>query len=236
MSWLFSQALVEEYSAGTSLGGEPCAQLNVTPTQHKFWRNDKTMDASDLSRFGLTLRLLTAAHGAELLTSFQADFLAKTSARPVLAQASTESVADCGATWRGSLAKWDHASSTWRTVQCSLLGDSAEFSAIWPRWGSMRNGALLERTTPQLPTSERGSGFWPTLTASIGKKCGGRHKGKADTLASRLAEVEGLSTTSTGRVNPTWSEWLMGFPSGWSAIEPLEMPRFREWQQQHGGS
>ncbi len=54
MSWLFSQALAEEYSADTSLAGEQFAQLNVMPTPHKFSRNDKTMEFSSLSRFGLT--------------------------------------------------------------------------------------------------------------------------------------------------------------------------------------
>ena len=39
MSWLFSQALVEEYSAVTCSDGEPCAQLNVMPTPQPFWRN-----------------------------------------------------------------------------------------------------------------------------------------------------------------------------------------------------
>ncbi|WP_227628725.1 DNA cytosine methyltransferase [Klebsiella pneumoniae] len=51
MSWLFSQALAEEYSADTSLAGEQFAQLNVMPTPHKFSRNDKTMEFSSLSRF-----------------------------------------------------------------------------------------------------------------------------------------------------------------------------------------
>jgi hypothetical protein len=235
MSWLFSRALVEEYSAGTSLDGEPCAQLNVMPTPQPFWRNDKMTESYDLSRFGLTSRLLTEDHGAVVLTSYLAAFPARTSAPPAGGRELVASEADYGRIKNGSFARYDHASSTWRTVQCSLLEDLAESWATWPRWGSMLNGASSERTIPMLRTRGKGSGFWPTLTASIGKKCGGRHKGKTDTLASRLAEVEGLSTTSTGRVNPTWSEWLMGFPSGWSAIEPLEMHKFQEWQQQHGG-
>lgn len=74
MSWLFSQALAEEYSADTSLDGEQFAQLNVMPTLHKFSRNDKTMESSDLSRFGLTCAVLTESHGEELLMSFLADF------------------------------------------------------------------------------------------------------------------------------------------------------------------
>jgi hypothetical protein len=233
MSWLFSRALVEEFSAGTSLDGKPYVQLSVMPTQQPFWRNDKTTESFDLSRFGLTSQLLTADHGEELLMSFLAAFHARTSAQPVRELASMASAVDYGRTSIASFAKYDRASCGWKTVQCSLLEDSDEFSGTWPRWGMMRNGASSERTMPTLRTSERGSGFWPTLTASIGKKCGGRHKGKSDTLASRLAEVEGLSTTSTGRVNPEWSEWLMGFPSGWSAIEPLGMHKFLEWQQQH---
>lgn len=235
MSWLFSRALVEGYSADTSLDGERFAQLSVMPTRQPFWRNDKMTESFDLSRSGLTSQLLTAERGEELLTSFLAAFRVRTSARLDQAPASKANAVAYGHIKPGSFARYDHASSTWKTAQCSLLEVSDEFLATWPRWGLMRNGASSARTTPALRTSERGSGFWPTLTASIGKKCGGRHKGKTDTLASRLAEVEGLSTTSTGRVNPTWSEWLMGFPSGWSAIEPLEMHRFHEWQQQHGG-
>ena len=78
MSWLFSQVLVEEYSPGTCWDGAPCAPLNVMPTQHKFWRNDRPMEHSRLSQFGLTCALLTADLGEELLTWFREDFLART--------------------------------------------------------------------------------------------------------------------------------------------------------------
>ena len=30
-----------------------------------------------------------------------------------------------------------------------------------------------------------------------------------------------------GSLNPTWVEWLMGFPLGWTALEPSEMPASR---------
>lgn len=78
MSWLYSQALVEAYWEGSSLDGEPFAQLNVMPTPHKFWHNGKTMDVSNLSRFGLTCRVLTEDRGAELLTWFREASRAKT--------------------------------------------------------------------------------------------------------------------------------------------------------------
>jgi hypothetical protein len=37
-----------------------------------------------------------------------------------------------------------------------------------------------------------------------------------------------------GRLNPTWIEWLMGWPRGWSASEPLEMGKYQQWLRLHG--
>lgn len=39
--------------------------------------------------------------------------------------------------------------------------------------------------------------------------------------------------TAGGQLNPTWVEWLMGWPLGWTDLKPLAMDKFREWQQQH---
>lgn len=264
MSWLFSQALVEEYSAGTSLAGAPSAQLNVTPTQHKFWRNDKTMDASDLSRFGLTLRLLTVAHGVELLTSFLAAFPAKTSAQQEPAPALMDSAADSGHTWRASFARYSPDSSTWKTAQCSLLADSDEFSETWPRWGSMRNGVSFLRPIPALPICESESGLWqtpvaddaierkagkwnsrgePKLSAEVklyptptvgSKKCAGTLQEWGGSGARKKMKEMMSAEELTGQLNPAWVEWLMGWPTEWTALKPLATAKFREWQQQHG--
>ena len=37
-----------------------------------------------------------------------------------------------------------------------------------------------------------------------------------------------------GKLNPDWVEWLMGWPIGWSALEPLAMGKFQEWLGKHG--
>jgi len=37
-----------------------------------------------------------------------------------------------------------------------------------------------------------------------------------------------------GTLNPTWVEWLMGWPLGWTALEPLGMDKFLTWCAQHG--
>jgi hypothetical protein len=50
-----------------------------------------------------------------------------------------------------------------------------------------------------------------------------------------LGKVVGQSKDS-GQLNPTWVEWLMGWPLGWTDLKPLATDRFREWQQQHSTS
>lgn len=258
MSWLFSQALVEEYLAGSFTADEPSAQLNVMPTPHKFWRNDKTMESSKLSQFGLTLRLLTDDHGEALLTSFLAASRARTSAQREQEQESTASAADYGPIWHGSFAKFDREELKWKTAQCSLLGDSDEFLETWPRWGSMRNGASFLRPTPALPICANESGFWPTPKANDAEKRGNfdldnprnglaaaakkyptpcardyRSPGRRlERTGGKQGEV--LPQVVGGQLNPEWTEWLMGWPIGWTALKPLAMDRFQEWKRQHG--
>ncbi|UXZ68645.1 hypothetical protein NUJ30_08185 [Burkholderia contaminans] len=262
MSWLFSRALAEEYSADTCSDGGPYAQLNVMPTPHKFWRNDKMIEHSDLSQFGLTCAPLTEDRGKELLMSFRAAFRAKTSALPEPGQASTGNEADYGQKWQGSFARFDRDSSSWKTAQCSLLGDSDGFSETWPRWGLMLDGASYLLPTPALTICESASGSWPTPTASLGTNGGRVTPNKArkggtliEAVSARrwptpiandavkrgdlraypqyLIGAAQCADSTPGQLNPEWVEWLMGWPIGWTDLQPLGMDKFREWRQQH---
>ncbi len=293
MSWLFSQALVEAFSVATSSGGEPCAQLNVMPTAQPFWRNDKPMDASRFSRFGLTSAPLTEPRGEELLTWYRAAFPARTSVSPAAETAWMVREAGSGFRWPGSFARFDLSASTWRTRQCSLDGDLDEFSGTWPNSGSMRNGECsvrptLARTTSAnvsglLPTPvciDTGSRFnrsdsagaklrptlgamarfdlWPTPTVHGNHSRKGssptsgdglstavkrwatpvkrdfRHPGRSRMERTGGSQGEPLPQQVGGPLNPDWVEWLMGWPIGWTALQPLATDKFREWQQQHG--
>lgn len=233
MSWLFSQALVEEFSAGTCSDGEPSAQLNVMPTRLKFWHNDKTIDCSDLSRFGLTCRVLTADRGSALLMSYLAASPARTFPKPGAELESRARVQAYGDRWPGSLAKYDPATSTWKTALDLLPEDLNAYLGTWPRWGLMLDGEFWALTTPALHTSENESGFWPTPTAikrnggaALCKWGGARAREKLRTMVSQR-ELNGPLGTE-------FPSWLMGWPIGWSSLEPLETARFQEWQQQHG--
>lgn len=238
MSWLFSQALVEEFSAATCLDGEQCAQLNVMPTARPFWLKGKTMDASNLSRFGLTLKVLTEDHGKELLTWFLAASPAPTLPYAGMAPAWTAKTAGYGWSSGASSMKYDPEERLWRTRQCSLLGGLAEFSETWPSWGSMHDGECSVHTTPVWVTCGNVSGLLPTPTASDEKGSvtpdTARKRAAKSSRGVRLPEYltrKGL--LPGGRHNPEFSEWLMGWPVQWTAIERLGMDKFREWQQQH---
>jgi len=44
------------------------------------------------------------------------------------------------------------------------------------------------------------------------------------------------ASVNGGSLNPTWVEWLMGWPLGWTDLKPLAMDKFQAWQRSHGGS
>jgi len=78
MSWLFSQALVEEYLGDISLDGEQSVPLSGKPIQQAYCAPDKMTKFSRLSRFGMMCKPLTENLGEELLMSFLVDFHART--------------------------------------------------------------------------------------------------------------------------------------------------------------
>jgi DNA (cytosine-5)-methyltransferase 1 len=43
-----------------------------------------------------------------------------------------------------------------------------------------------------------------------------------------------LGRAAGGALNPTWVEWLMGWPLEWTDLKPLEMDKFQKWLEQHG--
>jgi hypothetical protein len=38
-----------------------------------------------------------------------------------------------------------------------------------------------------------------------------------------------------GSLNPTWVEWLLGWPLGWTDCAVSGMAKFQEWRKWHGG-
>jgi len=238
MSWLFSQALVEEYLVDTSLDGEQSVQLNGKPTQQAYCAPDKMTDFSRLSRFGMTYKPLMENLGEELLMLYLADFHAKTSQQQAEAQELTENEVECGVTWRGWLAKYDPDTSLWRTAQFSLLEDLNECLVTLPKSGMTRNGLLWEQTRLDYPTGENEFGSWlPTPVTSMWRGAAKkRFWGSREYRASFTTEWIRTSQDCAQYFDPDYLELLMDFPHKWTELKPLETPKFQEWRQPHGES
>jgi len=164
MSWHFSRALEEEYSAANCLGGEQSAPWNSIPFARDDSCSAKMKDTWHHSPFGMMFVPLLENHGAALLTWYLEVSPVKISARRAQAQDLTANEAGSGRIWRGSLAKYDPVTHTWKTRQFSLLGGSTEFSETWPRWGLMRDGELYLLPMSERTICERESGLLPTPT------------------------------------------------------------------------
>ena len=240
MSWLISKALMNslslpeqavEYLGENCSDGEQSAPLSGNPTQLAYCAPDKMTDFSRLSRFGMTFKPLTEDRGEELLTLYLAGFHAKTSQQQEKVTDLTENEAECGNTWRGWLAKYDPNSCSWRTAQCSLLGEEPELLATLPRWGMTVNGLLWEQPTLEPTINATECGLWASPNARDWKDSGASQGNrKSPNLGTQVHQT----TQAGGRLNPTWVEWLMGWPLGWTDLKPLETDKFLSVQQQPG--
>jgi hypothetical protein len=77
--------------------------------------------------------------------------------------------------------------------------------------------------------------FFPTPTVAMAK---GSSEGALTRKSGRSRSNDRLDYAvekdgRSGRLNPEWIEWLMGWPIGWTELKPLATGRFREWLQQH---
>ena len=232
MSWLYSQALVEEYLGANFSDGEQSAPLNGNPIQQAYCAPDKMTDFSRLSQFGMTYKPLTENRGEELLTLFLAGFHARTLAHKEKEMAWKESDLECGNTWRGWLAKYDQNLSLWKTPQCSLLEEELESLATLPKWGMTVNGLLWEQ--PMLEPITKGTefGLWATPTRCDYKGCTGT--ANFQSRKKQFQDLTGGQVTGTIYPNPITYEAMMGWPLGWTDLKPLETDKSHCVQQQHG--
>lgn len=151
----------------------------------------------------------------------------------------------------GSLAKTLLGSSQWHSILCSLtwkvmasprgrllfrlvpkeLCTEGTASGLLPTatavsYGSNQGGAAgrVGKVRPSLETLAR-QGLLPTLAARDHKSdsCTPEFREKRDAMTMGKT----LPWTMGGLLNPRWCEGFMGFPPGWTELEPSEMPSTR---------
>jgi hypothetical protein len=66
--------------------------------------------------------------------------------------------------------------------------------------------------------------LWPTPTAN--EDAAGTPNGKMQRMLGNHPDIRGTTPEewASGQLNPTWVEWLMGFPLGWTDLGASETP------------
>ena len=241
MSYTYLQGEVAESSEAYCWDTDPCALLNMTLMPEKSCLLDKEIKASPDSLSGMMSQRLKVQSGGAKSTSYVVASHAKTSLPQAKGQDWKGIEAGYGGRWHELYMKYNHDTSSLRTHLCLWEEDLPVFSVILPRWGMMQNGVFWELTTLEGITFANVAGFWPTPLKEEGP--GGQQMKLTDAVAvaegfkPRYYKMDGMDGKKvfTGKVNPEWTEWLMGWPMGWTnVLQELEMDRFQLWQQQHG--
>jgi len=220
MSWLFSRALVEAYLVAHSSGGEPCVQWSSTATAPGFSWPGKTTSPFPPFRSGTTCSHLTGDHGALLLTWCLAGSLVRRSARQqeVGTGTSRSGPRPCESSERSS-----PAMSLSRT---SNGGPLPRRGLILFGSGFLREWEFARRPLWVRRIVDYDGGWLPTPTAKANHDAPSMTKWPA--YASYQRWLGGR------RTSPRLWEWMMGWPIGWTALEPLETGRCRQWFGLHG--
>lgn len=193
MSYIFSRALVAEFSPASFSETDAFVPSSMSPTPEPFSLPDRTTEHFRLSRFGMTCAPLTEDRGEALLMSFLAASRARTSAQPATGTALTASAPASGAKWPESSVRYDPASSEWKTANCLWEEVLPWSSVILPTWGMTRSGSVYRHPTSERPISGIGAGLWPTPTV-----CGNYNRKGASATSG-----DGLETVVTQRTWPT---------------------------------
>jgi hypothetical protein len=251
MSWHYLRELEGESLEDICSGGELLQPLKSKITHAEFYCNGKLMDSYLDSLSGTTSAHSMAKLGQEKSMSSQVDFHAKIFQPQERVMDLKVNDLECGQKWRASFTRFNHDLCSWKTHQCSLLGDLDEFSETWPQWGLMRNGECWDMTGSVVNTGETEFGLlatptkelfshWASARAKISTN--GRRKSGVKVgsifwwdMTEQHLRLGGLEERKM-IPDPSCGEVVMGWPMGWTELQPLAMDKFQEWLQQHGES
>lgn len=111
-------------------------------------------------------------------------------------------------------------------VQDSL---SEQPHVLWPTpTGAVGSGGPGHSGREGGPNLRTAVSLWPTPTINGNYNRKGLSATSGDGLATAV-NADQLPNQVGGSLNPEWVELLMGWPKGWTSLEPLPLSEFEEW-------
>jgi hypothetical protein len=241
--------MAADCSPTSSSATRPSAPLNENRTARPYYVPARNKTSYRSSQSMTTCAPLTADRGAVQLTFFQEESPAKDSAEQASSSESS-TPATSGRTRSGSsksAARRGSSSKTWTALHRSTIGES--FCKTLRRQGMMLAGVCSALEMWVLPTFASGSGcsqltqktffqpapwqqedqgWWPTPCSRDFRS--GNLSPEAYEHARSTRSSLPLPELLGGLLNPTWVEWLMGWPIDWT--DPDGGPSredFHEW-------
>lgn len=153
------------------------------------------------------------------LTLFAVDTLANLSAQQENDEEPTTHDT-CGHGFETPLAHYDPDTQSWKTYGDTSLWEEQSSLETLPKSGMTQSGVLFPQPDWVRPIDATGLLSWPTPRAVQAEARNHtvyvRSMDKPQNLENKLATVD--PSTIGGKLNPTWVEWLMGFPLGWTDL------------------
>ena len=156
-----------------ALASEQSPMSKSRNTVSESSKPESPTDALTTRQSGTTLPPSTGDRGADAWISSVAASRAKISHVRAKARDSKESAPGCSTKSSDCLAKYDPATSSWRTFQLSILGELTPFSGRFPKRGMTRGGRLYALPTLARRTGGSVGSAWPGCRATDADR-GGR--------------------------------------------------------------
>lgn len=129
--------------------------------------------------------------------------------------------------WVGTPTIGDAVGTTGRSEKFkSKTASTLEAAIIWPTPranDAEKRGQIANDPRNGLPAAV----LWPTMTANTAKNTSDGINFQKRAEKKYLDGVIAMSEGS-GRLNPAWVEWLMGYPIGWTDLEDSATPSSRK--------
>ena len=217
-----------------------CDQLPTaksTPIVKECFCPEFPKDFSSMRRFGMISELSTEEFSQNLSTYCTGDFLAKIYLLQVLGLVWQENEAD----FSSRSCAWPKKSSPlgYSLKMCQQSHTGADFESLekLPKWGMTVDGVLYPLRPLERYTNGKDGSYWPTPQTRDHKDGSSQGNRKSPNLGTAVkmyptpdASPRGArknqnghtinlqDVVGSGKLNPEWVEWLMGYPKGWTEL------------------